>query len=203
MGQLFRPPIGARAWPRHLAMLSLAVALAWLPAAASAQSIGSDAQAKARVVVTFARFVQWPADTFASEDLPLQLCVLHDSATLADAFRRQLAAPVPGRPMQLQLMPAATGHTALAAPAAHCHLMYFDDSAPRRLTELLPPPDEPVLTMAQVDGFASRGGMVELVVVNDALRFDVNLAALQRANLNVRAGVLKLAREVLRDGGRR
>ena len=184
---------------RRLALFALAL----LPVASAAQSLGSDAQAKARLVVTFARFVQWPADTFAGDETPLQLCVVHDSATLADAFRRQLATPAPGRPMQLQLMPASTGHTGLGRTAGACHLLYIDDSAPRRLAELLPPPDEPVLTMAPLDGFASRGGMVELVVVNDALRFDVNLAALQRANLSVRAGVLKLAREVLREGGRR
>lgn len=188
----------ARGWPCRLLLV-----LALLPGSVAAQALGSDAHAKARLVVTFARFVQWPADRFASDDAPLQLCVAHDSATLAEAFRLQLTTPSPGRPMQLQLTPALPGHAGLGAPAGDCHLLYIDGSAPRRMAELLPPPHEPVLTMAQLDGFASRGGMVELVVVNDSLRFDVNLSALQQARLGVRAGVLKLARQVLRDGGTR
>lgn len=185
---------------RHLLALALLAGLA-LPPAARAQSVGSDARAKARLVITFSRFVQWPAHAFAHEDSPLLLCVAHDSPVLVDAFRRQLATPPAGRPLQLVWWPTPGGQA--SAPGGSCHLLYIDDSAPRRLAELLPPPDAPVLTMAQHDGFASRGGMVELVVVNDALRFDVNLSALQKAELGVRAGALKLAREVLREEPRR
>ena len=43
---------------------------------------------------------------------------------------------------------------------------------------------------------ASHGGMVELVNVNDALRFDVNLKALRGAHLGLSSQVLKLARQV-------
>ncbi|MBC9000330.1 YfiR family protein, partial [Pseudomonas sp. N40(2020)] len=139
---------------RHAAALAC-VALALLlglQGAVRAQSVGSDAQAKARLVATFARFVQWPAAAFAGDDAPLLLCVAQDSPALADAFRRQLAAPPAGRPMQLVL-------TSTGAPArGGCHLLYIDDSAPRRLAVPLPPADEPVLTMALIDGFAGRGG---------------------------------------------
>lgn len=170
----------------------LCTALAGAPATVPAQAAGSDALAKARLVTTFARFVQWPAGTFSADDTPLLLCVAQDSPAVADAFRRQAAGTAAaGRPLQLVLL--------APRPAAdRCHLLYIDDSAPRRHAPALPAAEEPVLTMAQIDGFASRGGMVELVVVNDALRFDVNLAALQRSGIGVRAGALKLAREVLR-----
>lgn len=185
---------------RPLLAAALLLAGLLLPQAARAQTMGSDAWAKARLVITFSRFVQWPARAFAHEDSPLHVCVVQDSPVLAEAFRRQLATPPAGRPLQLVWWPAPGSQ---AAAGASCHLLYIDDSAPRRLAELLPPPDAPVLTMAQQDGFASRGGMVELVVVNDALRFDVNLSALHRAELGVRAGALKLAREVLREDPRR
>lgn len=176
---------------QYLSRALLCAALAAGPAVARAQAAGSDAVAKARLVTTFARFVQWPAGTFAADDTPLLLCVAQDSPAVADAFRHQAAGPGTGRPLQLVLLsPRPT--------ADRCHLLYIDDSAPRRNAPVLPAAEEPVLTMAQIDGFASRGGMVEVVVVNDALRFDVNLAALQRAGIGVRAGALKLAREVLR-----
>ncbi|MCR5864211.1 YfiR family protein [Aquincola sp. J276] len=176
---------------QYLSRALLCAALAASPAALRAQAAGSDAVAKARLVTTFARFVQWPAGTFAADDTPLQLCVAQDSPAVADAFRRQAAGAAAGRPLQLVLLAPRPG-------AERCHLLYIDDSAPRRAAPALPQAEEPVLTMAQIDGFASGGGMVEVVVVNDALRFDVNLAALQRAGIAVRAGALKLAREVLR-----
>lgn len=196
------PSCRPAARPLALLLALLVLTGAALPRAACAQAMGSDARAKARLVVTFSRFVQWPAHAFAHEDSPLLLCVAQDSPVLADAFRRQLATPPAGRPLQLVWWP--TPAPPGPAPDGNgCHLLYIDDSAPRRLADLLPPPEAPVLTMAQQDGFASRGGMVEVVVVNDALRFDVNLTALQKAELGVRAGVLKLAREVLREEFRR
>jgi hypothetical protein len=56
-----------------------------------------------------------------------------------------------------------------------------------------------VLTLGAVDGFLARGGMVELVVVDDALRFDVDLHALRDSGLVLSSHALKLARRV-RDG---
>jgi hypothetical protein len=53
-----------------------------------------------------------------------------------------------------------------------------------------------VLTLGAVDGFLSQGGMVELVNVNDALRFDVSLKAVRSAQLALSSQVLKLARQV-------
>ena len=54
----------------------------------------------------------------------------------------------------------------------------------------------PALLVGALDGFAQQGGMVELVNVNDALRFDVNLAALRNAHLGLSSQVLKLARQL-------
>ena len=54
----------------------------------------------------------------------------------------------------------------------------------------------PLLTISDTEGFAARGGMVELVDDNDSIRLDVNLRALRASQLGLSSQVLKLARQV-------
>jgi YfiR/HmsC-like len=154
-----------------------------------AQESPSEYEAKARFTVTLARFVQWPSATFAGDAAPLHLCVLHDSPALAAAFSRQEGVVVAGHP--LSIVSDAT------RPGAGCDLLFVDASGARATAAALQgAADRPVLTLGAVDGFVSQGGMVELVNVNDALRFDVNLKALRSAHLGLSGQVLKLARQV-------
>lgn len=169
-----------------LAGLSLAAVLGAGPVA---QAQSSDAAAKARFAVTLARFVQWPA---GSEQAPLRLCVLQNSAALVRAFQALDGAPVGTRRVAVVFDPA--GITA-------CDLLFVDDSGARAAAPLIAEGlQHPVLTLGAVDGFLAGGGMVELVNVDDTLRFDVDLHALRQARLGLSSHALKLARRV-RDGG--
>ncbi len=153
-----------------------------------AQAPANEAEAKARFTLTLARFVQWPAAAFASDGAPLRLCVLHNSPAVAAAFGSQQGVLIAGHPLSVNT-------SAVARPA--CDLLFVDSSAARAAAEpLLAPGERPMLTLGAMDGFLSQGGMVELVNVNDALRFDVNLRALRGAQLGLSGQVLKLARQV-------
>lgn len=154
-----------------------------------AQVPTNEAEAKARFTLTLARFVQWPANAFASDGAPLRLCVLHNSPAVAAAFGSQKGTVVGGHPLSV--------HTEAIARGTDCDLLFVDGSAARASAEpWLAAGERPLLTLGAVDGFLSQGGMVELVNVNDALRFDVNLRALRSAHLGLSGQVLKLARQV-------
>ncbi len=60
--------------------------------------------------------------------------------------------------------------------------------------QLLAQPRPPTLTVGDKPGFIAAGGMVELVIDNDSVRFDVNLVALREKRIRLSAQVLKLAR---------
>lgn len=145
---------------------------------------GGDAAAKARLVVTIARFVQWPVPRDTEQ--PLTLCVVQASPAVAVAFSAHAGSQIGSRTLQVQ---------AGADPA--CHVLYVDASAPPPGGALLAAAAaRATLTLGSRAGFAAGGGMVEIVLVDDALRFDVNLPALRAAQLGVNPGVLKLARRV-------
>lgn len=153
-----------------------------------AQAPSNEAEAKARFTLTLARFVQWPAAAFPSDGASLRLCVLHNSPAVAAAFGSQQGTVVAGHPLIVN-----TG----AITGSSCDLLFVDSSAARAAAQpLLVPGDRPLLTLGATDGFLSQGGMVELVNVNDTLRFDVSLRALRIGHLGLSGQVLKLARQV-------
>jgi hypothetical protein len=52
----------------------------------------------------------------------------------------------------------------------------------------------PVLTIGETPGFARRGCIINLIVEDNKVRFEVNLDAAKQADLNVSSRLLALAR---------
>jgi hypothetical protein len=175
-----------RWWPAPFVTLLLAAAGALAPV--RAQAPGNEAEAKVRFTLTLARFVQWPGGA-APERATLRLCLVHHSPALAAAFAGRQGSAVTGRTLELL--------GAEAVKSGACDLLFVDASAGGGVAEALAAvANQPVLTLGTADGFVARGGMVELVNVDDALRFDVNLKAVRTARLGLSSQALKLARRV-------
>ena len=167
----------------------LACVLAACLDAVQAQASGGDAAAKAKLVATLARFVQWPPATFESESSPLRLCVFTGSPTVERAFQNQQNTPIGARAVQTVINPQGG--------AKNCHVLFVDEGGGLHVDQMRRSlGSEPAFTVGTQDGFVSDGGMVEIVHVDNALRFDFNLVALREAGLSVNPGVLKLARQV-------
>lgn len=179
-----RPNALARRRARRAWVLLLVACFVRGPAGAQAPS--NEAEAMARFTLTLARFVQWPGD-HQPVGVPLRLCVLHNSPAVEAAFASRKGTTITGRPLEVLSGAAARG--------AACDVLFVDASGDRVGTQALPGAT-PTLTIGTADGFLSRGGMVELVNVNDSLRFDVNLKSLRAARLGLSAQALKLARHV-------
>jgi hypothetical protein len=59
---------------------------------------------------------------------------------------------------------------------------------------MLPPLENAgVLTVSDIPQFARRGGMIELVLAGNKVRFEINVAATARAGLTLSSELLKLA----------
>jgi hypothetical protein len=174
---------------RAIRHASLWLALTAGAGLAHTQTAGGDAAAKAKLVATLARFVQWPPTAFEYDTSPLRLCVFANSPTVERAFQGLSSAAVGTRPLQTLVNPGAV--------ARSCHVVYIDDAAFMTTDRLLRGlAAEPAFSVGSQDGFVSEGGMVEIVQVDNALRFDVNLNAMHAARLGINPGVLKLARQV-------
>lgn len=171
--------------PRPLWRLCLQLALPCLATAAAAQP-RLDIDVKARMTIGLVRFVQWPEGVAAEPSL--HLCVWQRAAGVVDAFRTHEVRPLNGRRLVIEDRPAGT--------FGGCRVVFVHASAAVPTATLADAARAGVLTVGDPDGFAVAGGMVELVAVNDAIRFDVNLSALKAAGLLLSSQALRLARTV-------
>jgi hypothetical protein len=163
----------------------------WLICLGRAQAQApSDARVKARLALALARFTQWPATAFAGPTEPLVVCVLSRSEVVAEAFAELSNQTALGRPIKVV--------QSAERPYTGCHVVFVHESAERNaaMTVTATLAAAAVLTISDAEGFAARGGMVELVNVNDALRLDINLKSVRAASLALSSQVLRLARQV-------
>ena len=163
-----------------LRIIGCIVATAVATASAIAQA-PDDAQIKARVALAIARFAETPERSTAG---PLRLCL-----AVRDTPPKALLA------LSGERVGAHAVEVRVGPPFAQCDVLYVHESFVE-WRRLLNEPRSPALTVGDVPGFLAAGGMVELVIDSDAVRFDVNLRALREQGIRLPAPVLKLARQV-------
>jgi hypothetical protein len=137
----------------------------------------------------FGRFVQWPAQLSVPSD-SFPICVLG-----RDPFGNILDSTIAGENInQVQLR--ADRITALD-DAKHCRILYISPSEDARLGAVLDSlQTEPVLTVSDAPDFVSRGGMIQFVLQDNRVRFEINVAIAQKAGLSVSSQLLKVAASV-------
>lgn len=140
-----------------------------------------DTGVKTRVALAIARFAEVPT---AHGARPLQWCVAM-RGTPPPAILELARQRVGSKPVELHLV----------APFDNCDVLYIHASF-EGWRALLAQSRAPALTVGDVPGFLAAGGMVELVIDSDAVRFDVNLQALRGQGIRLPAQVLSLARQV-------
>lgn len=180
-----RPALGAALW--------LALAAGFPPALSWAHDATASLEnpVKAALLVNFARFTEWPADSAQSRAATVSICVLG-----IDPFGDILEATVVrrsagGRPLRVESPDSVEATQA-------CHVLFVANSEAERLPQLLRLlADQPVLTVGETEGFVEHGGVIGLVVVDNRARFDVNLAAAEHRGLSLSSKLVGVARTVV------
>jgi hypothetical protein len=84
--------------------------------------------------------------------------------------------------------------------AVNCRILFISSSEDRQLKDILTTLEKAsVLTVSDMPQFARRGGMVQFILQENRVRFEVNLATAQRAGLTLSSELLKLATSVRRS----
>ena len=157
------------------------------PAATPASGVVEREQLiKAAFVYNFARFVEWPVDSFEDPRSPFLLGVLGQ-----DRFGGWLAS-LQGKQVRRRDLQVVWFET----PAAieHCHLLFIGSSDSAEVAEILAFLEgASVLTVGDMKGFADQGGMINFTIRKNKVRFQVNPLAAERAGLTISSRLLTLA----------
>ncbi len=182
-----------------LAHKAAAGPLAWLLAAALAAphpaGRGDDLaalpepQIKAAYILNFTRYASWPPAAFADPRAPLVVCMLgQGSAEIARELHSRAAG---ARPLELRTI-------SRNEEAAACHALYISAAEkPRQAALLARLRDLAVLTIGDSASFLSDGGMINMMLVDGSIRFEVNLTAAKHSGMGLNPRVLGLAERVV------
>ena len=172
-------------------VLALMVLIGFGPGARAADV--PEYQVKAAMLYNFALFVRWPAQLFPATNSPLVICVLGK-----DPFGPLLEREVQG--LTVQQHPIQVRRCAKAAEARDCHIVFISRSEQSRLNDIIAGfTGVPVLTVSDLDEFATRDGIIGLVPKVTRIGLQVNLAAATRARLKIDSRLLSLAEIVRRE----
>jgi len=138
----------------------------------------------------FTQFVEWPAEAFADPTAPLVIGVLGE-----DPFGAFLDETVRGE--------RANGRSLIVAryrriqEIGNCQVLFISRSESDRLGQILASlAGKPILTVADVDGFTRRGGVIRLATLSGKIRLRINLDSAKAAKLTISSKLLRPAQIV-------
>jgi YfiR/HmsC-like len=168
----------------HAVRLTLALLLL-IRTVAVAQDVTEPAL-KAAFIFNFAKFTDWPDQLPAAE--PFVLCVLGDAA-VGDALERAVVGQV------LKGHRVVASRLAAGGPKQLCHVLYVSGVSAAQAGALVAElHDRPTLTISDIAGFTSAGGIAEFFFEDGHLRFRIQLVAVKRARLQISSKLLTLAK---------
>jgi hypothetical protein len=180
--------MGLRAKTLLSILMPLIWACAFLPAA-QAQPASSEYQVKAAFIYNFAKFVEWPAEAMA-DNRPFVIGIVGQ-----DPFGSLIDEAVAGKTIRDKKI--VVKRFAKAEDAVDSHILFISGSEGANMPRVLKQIGRaPVLTVSDIERFAEDGGMVQLVMDQNRVRFAINVAVVERAGLKPSSQLLKLARIV-------
>jgi hypothetical protein len=152
-----------------------------------------EAQIKSAFLYNFTKFVEWPSGSVPGAGEPIVIGILGESA-LADEVRSVVAdRKVNGHPIVVVSVQEPQQATA-------AHVLFVSAGRQPQFNAMRTTlADLPVLTVGESPSFAADGGGIGFVTEGDKLRFEINIAAAERARLKISAQLQKLATAVLRS----
>jgi len=169
------------------------VVAAWL---ASPRPVQADAQAdeyrvKAAFLYKFGSYIEWPSGSFASADSPVTIGVMG-----AEALAEELAQIVAGR--NVNGRPVLVRKLRPGDPIAGLHILFIGRVDRGRLAEILAAAKgQALLTVTESEEGLELGSMINFVVVENKVRFDVAPPPSESDNLKISTRLLGVARKVV------
>jgi hypothetical protein len=172
----------------------LAAALAWVtaggPVRAAASSPSLEHDVKAAFVLQLLSFIDWPAENAPRDSIVVHVVgrgPMHDALV---ALRGEQVGP----------FFVAVHAGGVPSHGDKCQVLFIDCASAAEASESLRLGHATgTLSIANCPGFAAQGGMINLVVVDSRVGFEVNPDAVARGGVKISSKVLRLAK-IVRKG---
>jgi hypothetical protein len=190
---------------RRLAILIavFSMTLNWTASAGAQAGDASDSSeylVKAGFIYNFAKFVEWPSTAFAEPDAPIVIGVL-GTDPFGDIINRVVEGKKIGSRGFVVRRFKWSKELKDLKEFKECRILFVSSSEKLHFEEIVEAVKGlPILTVGETPGFAERGGMIRLMLEDNRVRFEVNVAAARDGNLNISSRLLTLARIIAPAG---
>lgn len=163
--------------------LLAAVLLSGVLLSATPARAATEYEVKAAFILNFVKFTRWPASVEIGD---INICVLGRNP-FQGALRMMMRKTIRGRGIVVREISkdAVDG----------CDMLFIAKSAMDIAGPVIKSlSGQPVLTIADHEGFIAAGGVINLYLVNAKVRFEARPAASEAAGLTISSRLLKLAK---------
>ena len=169
--------------------LALSALLGWTGLVGRAESPAfNEYEVKAAFLFNFTQFVEWPPAAFATAASPIHIGVLGD-----DPFGELFDQTVRGEMVKNRTIVIKRARR--VEDLTNCHVLFIAKSEKPRLVQIMSVVQgRPILTVSDLDQFNRRGGIINFFFEGNKVRFEINLAAAERAGLKISSKLLKLGK---------
>jgi hypothetical protein len=172
-------------------VVCLILIVAMMTGAPGSQAQTSDEyQIKAAFLYKFAGFVQWPTAAFGETSTSLIVGVVGE-----DPFGRALDETINGK--TINGLPFMIKRLKWGQDLRACQILFISSSERKRLPQIIAGlKGASVLTVGETGQFTQQGGVINFVMEENKVRFEINAEAAGAARLKISSKLLSLAKSV-------
>lgn len=176
-------------FPRGLLLAGLLLCASW--AVAQGPERPDEYRVKAAYLYRFCEYVEWPEAVFADAASPLVIGILGDGRIAENLAEIVAGRQVSGRAIDVRRLRAGDSIKGV-------HVLFITRSQDRNLAAVLAEARlQSTLTITEWEEFDPAGSIINFIVVDDRVRFDIALEPAKRSNLRISSRLLNVARNVI------
>lgn len=174
---------------RYFFLFGIFLLTAWFaPSTVFADEV-SEYRLKAAFIQKFAKFIDWPKDAFSSPSSPIKIGVLGDTP-MSEEISLIAGRYVAGRKLEVI-------RDYDLDEDGSVHILFIGESESRSYRKNFKRlGNQPVLTIGESRKFCLQGGVINLFLAQNKMRFEINQGQAEKLGLNISSKLLRLARTV-------
>jgi YfiR/HmsC-like len=152
-----------------------------------AQEQPSEYEVKAAFLFNFAKFIDWPPEVFADTNSPIVVGVLGKNVFGNNLEKTIRDRKVNNRGFQFRNYTSITEVT-------NCQILFISPSEKADFPKIVGAlHNASVLTVSETDGFIQAGGMINFMIQDNKIRFQISDEAAKKGRLKISSKLLSLA----------
>jgi hypothetical protein len=160
------------------------------PARAQDEVLQTEKRIKAAFLYKFIGYIDWPAASFPRPDSPVVIGVIGAEALAAEVSQAVAGRTVNDRPVSVRRLKPGEALDGI-------HVLFVGKAESARLREIVQSAQpRSILTVTESDGALAQGSIINFVMAERRVRFEIALDSAEKSRLKLSSRLLAVAQQV-------